>query len=303
MAILLCTFDGAKFLNEQLQSIEAQDYTHWQLFASDDGSVDNTLCILEDFRQRHGSTKVGLLRGANRGAVGNFLSLSCNQSIVADAYAFCDQDDIWESNKLSRALGWLATIDPRIPALYCSRTRLVDVAGREIGFSPLFRRQPSFSNALVQNIGGGNTMVFNRAARDLLIKAGGIVNVPSHDWWLYLVVSACGGAIRYDAYPGVRYRQHNGNLVGSNQSWGARAIRARRLLQGRLKGWSDQHIEALKSLRPHMTPTNRKILRHFICAREHPLPLRIAGMRRIGIHRQTLLGNIGLAVAVALRKI
>lgn len=300
---MLCTYEGEQFLPEQLQSIAAQHHPDWQLFASDDVSVDGTINILADFQRRQAPGRVSLRRGGEQGVVANFLSLACDERIVADAYAFCDQDDIWEPDKLGRALAWLGTVEPHIPALYCSRTRLIAVDGREIGFSPLFRRLPSFSNALVQNIAGGNTMVFNRAARDLLIKAGSEVVVPAHDWWLYLVVSACGGAIHYDNYPGVRYRQHNDNLVGSNQSWAARAVRARLLLQGRQKAWADQHIVALQNLQSQMPHDSSMTLRRFARAREHPLSLRIAGMRRSGIYRQTLLGNVGLAVAVALRKI
>jgi hypothetical protein len=103
-----------------------------------------------------------------------------------------------------------------MPAVYGSRTSLIDSEGQTIGVSPLFRKPPAFANALVQNIAGGNTMVFNEPARQLLIKAGGAVDVPSHDWWLYLLATAGGGTVHYDTWCSVRYRRHERNLVGLN---------------------------------------------------------------------------------------
>jgi len=96
---------------------------------------------------------VWLLSGQNitpaEGFVANFLSLTCKASIEADYYAYSDQDDVWESDKLERAVRWLQTVPENIPALYCSRTRLVDAENNEIGLSPLFSKPPSFANALI----------------------------------------------------------------------------------------------------------------------------------------------------------
>ena len=93
----------------------------------------------------------------------------------------------------SPGLGWLQTVPRGTPALYGARTLLIDPEGAYLGRSPLFCRPPTFRNALVQNIAGGNTMVFNEAARRLLMAAGSAVQVPSHDWWLYLLTTAGGG--------------------------------------------------------------------------------------------------------------
>ncbi len=142
------------------------------MIASDDGSTDATAAILSDFLDRFGSLQVKICNGPKRGFVANFLSLACDRSIAADYYAFSDQDDVWEPQKLSRAVTWLETIAPNVPAMFCSRTRLIDEDGQECGFSPLFRRKPAFRNALVQSIAGGNTIVFNDAARQLLMSCG-----------------------------------------------------------------------------------------------------------------------------------
>jgi glycosyltransferase involved in cell wall biosynthesis len=303
VAVLLCTRHGERFLREQLESVERQTHQNWCVLASDDGSSDDTHAILLDFQSRQRLGRVVIRSGPDRGFVTNFLSLACNPEIEADHYAFCDQDDLWEPDKLERALAWLRSIPTNVPAVYCSRTRLIDAQGNEIGCSPLFRRQPCFANALVQSIAGGNTMVFNEATRQLLIRAGGVVEIPSHDWWLYMIVMACGGQLKYDNYPSVRYRQHDKNLVGMNSSLRDRLKRAHMLVKGRFRSWTDMHIDALAELRPHMTPTNRDIFDRFNMARQLELPRRLVHIRKSGVHRQTKLGNIGLVVASVINKI
>lgn len=200
-------------------------------------------------------------------------------------------------------MNWLATIPKHVPALYCSRTRLVDEKDRDIGFSPLFTKPPSFANALMQNIGGGNTMVFNDAARQLLREAGEDIDVVTHDWWVYLVVSACGGRVFYDAHPSLRYRQHEGNLVGMNTGWRARLVRINMLWHGRFRDYNDRNIRALERLRHKITPENRKIFDQFSTLRKRGLFFRLIGLRQCGLYRQTALGNLGLAVAAIFKKI
>src|SRR5690606_25344152 len=98
-----------------------------------------------------------------------------------------------------------------------TRTLLVDDKNTEIGMSQLFKRPPSFPNALMQNIAGGNTMVFNADLRRVLGSAP--PRVVIHDWWLYLATTACDGLVRYDPEPSLRYRQHGDNLIGMNIGW------------------------------------------------------------------------------------
>lgn len=303
IAILLCTYHGQRYLSEQLDSFAAQIYPSWEVWASDDGSQDDTQAILKAYQQKWRSGRLSIHLGPEEGFACNFLSLVCNASIQADCYAYSDQDDIWETDKLQRSMEWLLTVPQNIPALYCSRTRLVDVENEDIGFSPLFTRPPGFANALVQNIGGGNTMVFNNAARTLLSDAGEHIDVVTHDWWAYMVVSGCGGRVFYDAYPSVRYRQHGGNLVGMNSSWPARLVRIRMLLQGRFRNWNDRNIQALQQLRAKLTPENRGILDRFAAARNRRVLPRLLGLIRCGIYRQTALGNLGLVLAAILKKV
>jgi len=303
VAILVGTYDGQRYLVEQLDSFKAQTHGNWEVFASDDGSNDCTHAILEAYRQQWGSNKLSVNVGPAKGFAANFLSLTCNANIQADHYAYSDQDDVWEADKLQRAVEWLQTVPAHVPGLYCSRTRLVDDCNASIGLSPLFSKPPSFANALMQNIGGGNTMVFNNAARKLLCKVGDKVDVVTHDWWAYLVVTGCGGQVFYDPYPSVRYRQHDNNLVGMNNSWRARLMRIRMLAQGQFKRWNDRNIAAIQELTKNLTPKNREILDLFVKGRAQPLLPRLMLLKRSGIKRQSLPSNIALLIAAIFGKI
>lgn len=303
VAILLCTYHGQHYLSDQLESFASQTHSNWEVWASDDGSIDDTHSILDAYKSKWGGGRLSVHFGPSEGFVANFLSLTCKAAVEADYYAYSDQDDIWEADKLERAVAWLKTVPQHVPALYCSRTRLVDADNNHIGFSPLFTKPPSFANALMQNIGGGNTMVFNNAARTLLRQAGEAISVVTHDWWAYMVVSGCGGRVFYDKYPSLRYRQHDSNLLGMNSTWPARFTRLRMSWQGRFRTWNEVNIEAIRLLNDRLTPENRRILERFAKARNQKLIPRLLGLRSSGIYRQTLLGNLGLIVAAIFKKV
>ena len=303
VAILLCTYNGQNYLTEQLQSIADQTHTNWLVWASDDGSSDDTLPLLEAWRRKWGEPRLHMVEGPARGFSANFLSLACRSDISADYFAFSDQDDIWEKDKLERALSWIETIPKDTPALYCSRTCIIDRIGRQVGLSPLFSRPPSFRNALVQSIGGGNTMVFNEAARELLMLVGADVPVVTHDWWAYMLVTGCGGVVNYDPRPTLRYRQHGHNVIGVNSGWRARLKRLRMLWQGRFREWNDGNILALMKVEQHLAPEEREVFQRFVRLRDSPALPRLLQMRELGLYRQTVLGNLGLAVATLFGKL
>jgi glycosyltransferase involved in cell wall biosynthesis len=296
VAILLCTYNGGRFLPAQLHSYETQEFEDWVLFVSDDGSQDETLPILERFQRKHGEQKVQIRHASCRGFAANFLTLICDPALKSDYYALSDQDDIWLPHKLSLAQSYLRNNGDDL-LVYCSRTRVIDEEGHEIGLSPLFTKSPNFRNALVQNIAGGNTMAFNDKVRQMLIQAGPNVNIVSHDWWVYLLTTAVGGTVYYDRRPSLCYRVHSGNVIGSNRSLDAQIVRARMLMRGRFKSWIDINVSALERIEDRMTDENRKSFELFRRSRKLSLVPRAYGLVRSGIHRQTFLGNLGIGAA------
>lgn len=303
VAILMCTYNGAKYLPEQLDSIASQTCANWELWVSDDGSDDETRSILEAYMSKWGNEKLHIQAGPRNGFVKNFISLAHNRNIEADFFAFSDQDDIWESDKLESAISWLHHIPENVAGLYSTRTLLVDADNNEIGLSPLFTKQPSFENSLVQPIGGANTMVFNNSARKLLLDIDGEISIPSHDWLLYMVVSGCGGKVTYDSKPSVRYRQHSENLMGRNCNLNGKILRAKWLLKGRFKEWNDANMQILFKIKGRLTPKHLESMAYFANSRKRWLLPRLIGLWRSGVYRQTTLGNIGLVVAAIFNKI
>nr|ANF28852.1 rhamnosyltransferase [Franconibacter pulveris] len=302
VAILLCTYNGSKFLRKQLDSITNQTHQSWVIFASDDGSTDDTLDIIREYQQTYGGDRVVLLRGPGKGFAWNFISAleSCGEGF--DYYAFSDQDDEWMENKLSHALS-LLNDNPQKPVVYCGRTLLTNEEGDEIGFSPLFDKRPSFRNALVQSIAGGNTMVLNKQARDIVIKTPKWQEIVSHDWWVYILITGCGGEIYYDPLPMIKYRQHQENIIGSNLSMLARIQRIKKLMAGHFKRWNDKNIELLKPFTDKLTPENARILNSFDNNRNANIFLRIKMIFEAKLYRQTIFGNIALIVAIIFKKI
>ena len=303
VVIFMGTYNGTRYLVEQLDSIFLQTYQNWQILVSDDGSDDNTCQILKDYQNRLGGNLFTIYTGPRKGFAANFLSLVCKQKTEGVYYAYSDQDDIWGPNKLQRAIDWLSTISNDIPALYCTRTVLVNNDRKNIGYSPLFKKYPGFLNALVQNIGGGNTMVFNAKALNLLREAGENINIVAHDWWTYMLVSGAGGVVFYDSDPSLHYRQHGNNLIGSNLGWPARFRRVFMLFTGRFQKWNDLNFYALLSIKHLLTEENRLVLEKMLLARNDWLIPRLIKIKKIGIYRQTFLGNIGLFIAALIKKI
>jgi hypothetical protein len=171
------------------------------------------------------------------------------------------------------------------------------------GYSPLFTKDPSFRNALVQSLAGGNTMVFNRQARQILARASERSSFVSHDWWVYLLVSGAGGHVHYSPKPLVRYRQHRGNQVGANTSLGARVRRFGRLLKGQFWRWSNENIAGLERNADLLTEDAIQTLDLFRRARKERLPARLLYLRDSGVYRQTAWGNLGLYLAIIIGRI
>lgn len=298
VAVLMATYNGAEFLDEQLRSLERQAHASIDIHVSDDGSRDGTLEILAAWRKRWSKGRFVVCGGPGRGFSENFRSLIVNTEGEADYFAFCDQDDVWEDEKLSRAIAWIGAPSDT-PKLFCSRTRIVSERGEPLGLSQNFRREPSFRNALVQSIAGGNTMVLNRSARELVATASARSSFVSHDWWAYMLVTGAGGKVCFSPEPLVRYRQHPNNLVGSQNSLKGQLSRLERLGRGEFLRWADINIAGLRDNSHLLTPEARDVFLRFRAARDGSLVRRLRGLRSSGVYRQTLLGNVALYLAAS----
>lgn len=299
--VLLCSYNGAGYLEQQLRSLANQTHPRVNIYASDDGSTDQTWEILQRWQGEWSKGDFDISQGPRQGFAENFRSLVLNAP-VSDIYAFCDQDDVWHPDKIESGIRQLAPLGD-VPALYGSRSVLVDGNGKPFGFSPLFARPPSFSNALVQSLAAGNTMVLNRAGFSLLAESARRTTFLMHDWWAYLIISGAGGHVIYDPVPHLDYRQHGNNVLGGRISLARRPSRLLELLNGKYTGWNDTNVTALERCSDMLTPQARKSLAAFQRLRRANSVVSVARLARSGIYRQTIKGDVALAIAAFLHRL
>lgn len=218
--VLLSAYNGEQYISEQIQSILHQTHAAVSILIRDDGSTDKTMELLDQWVTTH-PDKIKLIKGTNVGVVSSFFELLRAADAEADYYCFCDQDDVWLDHKVEHAIARLdSSIYTEVPAMVFTSTYLTDDKLNRKGAWPRPPAQePSFFNALYENIAIGATITMNRSARNLFINSQSVDSqkVLMHDWWFYLLVSAFGTVI-YDNKPSMLYRQHNNNVVGGSNS-------------------------------------------------------------------------------------
>lgn len=297
IAILMCTFNGEKYLREQIDSlIKQKGEFRLHIYISDDGSSDKTLSICNQKKYKKYIKKIFKVNYNSFSK--NFLSLIQKTPNTYDYYSFCDQDDIWKTNKLYIAVRKLEKFN-----LYCSRTTLINDDKKLLGYSPLFKNEPCFKNAIVQSIAGGNTMVTDNELFKKFKKEK-ILDAPSYDWLLYIFASITGKKIFYDKNSYIFYRQHSNNLVGSNNGFFSQLQRILLTFQGRFKFWSDCHLEILNNLSNKIDVKNKNLLDHFVKLRTNYFFLIECLIKKdLKIFRQTSYGNLSLKIALLLKLI
>ena len=303
IAILMCTLNGGDYLEQQLDSIHGQDFKSWILYVSDDGSTDKTISILREYQKRWGKNKLVILKGPQTNFQTNFISLISNQNIKADFYFLSDQDDIWMKKKISHTLAILRKSNTKKPFLYSGRTIFVSANGKKIlGQSVRFIKKPSFKNAIVQCIAGGNTMAFNQALKNIVVKYK-TTKIVSHDWWLYILNELGQGKTFYDEESVIYYRQHQKAIVGMNTNALAKFYRFFMLMRGEFKNYNSIHYDAFNEIKSLITKDNQRLIYSFYKLREGPIHKRILMVNRLGIYRQTFEGTIALYLSALLKKL
>lgn len=228
IAILLPTFNGAKYLAEQLDSLTAQTYENLVLVLRDDGSEDDTLEIVRSHRAIS-PQKIHVIEdsGSHLGACQSFAylmqyvlehkrELGLNKAYMM----FCDQDDIWARDKAQRQMQYMKAAEDdsgTIPVLVHSDLEVISDSGGPLAdsfmeYQGLVPERNAFGQILFCNPVTGCTVLINEAlaVRALPVPARAVM----HDWWLALVAAAFGKLIFVDA-PLVQYRQHRANTLGA----------------------------------------------------------------------------------------
>mgnify|MGYP002625873366 CR=1 FL=1 len=221
IAILMATYNGEKYIEQQINSIFQQSYSNWILYIHDDGSTDDTVNIIQKYAIQY-PTKIFIINGdATGGARNNFFYMM--QSVEAPYVMFCDQDDIWLKSKIEITYNKMLSIEENFgndtPILVFSDLKVVDkdlnvIAEKMSEYQKLNPNKIQFKDILIQNITTGCTMMLNKACVQKVLLLHNLENIIMHDWWCAMVTSYFGKLVYIDD-PLVLYRQHNSNSVGA----------------------------------------------------------------------------------------
>jgi glycosyltransferase involved in cell wall biosynthesis len=220
--VLLATYNGERYLKEQIESILNQTYKKIKIIIRDDGSKDETLEIVDQYINDYPGIIINITQNeCNCGVAYNFLKLLEYSS--AEYIMFCDQDDIWLPNKIELSLNRIKELECKFniatPILIHTDMQVVDenlnlISGSFWNYQLLSPDIKSLNRLLIQNHVTGCTMMINKALRDISLPAqNGII---MHDWWIALV-AATFGQIDYVNAQTMLYRQHTCNVEGAKK--------------------------------------------------------------------------------------
>ena len=213
VAVLMSTYNGDEYLKEQIESILGQkgDF-ELTLIVRDDGSIDGTQHILSEYE---GKKQLQWYQGDNKGPAHSFWDLILNTHGF-DFYAFADQDDFWEEDKIYRAL---ISMHNKNADVYCCNALMVDQQLCSIG-RPVYRVPPKTDFYTITCAGGilGCTLVFSSAIREIICENMMPQNIIMHDFYLCLLSVSIGKKLVYDEFIGLKYRLHGRNVVGVSKS-------------------------------------------------------------------------------------
>lgn len=292
VCVVLSTHNGARYIYDLLRSLVNQEYSALRILVRDDGSTDKTLSIVESYARVH--KNIDIITGDNIGFNGSYFELLRQAPDDAEYFAFCDQDDVWDADKIANAVYALQEKATSVPAMYCSRVRIVDENLEPLSFLQLAVRGPSFENALVENIAPGCTIVLNTHARRLLIsRLPNMNSVFSYDWWTYLVLSAFGHVV-YDRHATLAYRQHASNAFGASTGIWRWLRRLERFRKSDYRfGIFEQASEFLCIFGDSLSADRRKVLEEFLLGiRDRSVLRRLRYAFKSKVHRQSMTDNV-----------
>ncbi len=207
--VLISTYNGEKFIEEQLNSINRQSFQNFHVYIRDDGSQDHTVEIIRRWiKNTENENRYTLLVEKNLGFCGSFFEL-LKLAETGDFWAFCDQDDIWYEKKLERAIEIIQPTDNNVPIAYHANFKLVNKDGKKIGYYHANKNKYSFRKSITSSICYGFAMVINRQMRDEVLKSNWH-QIQSHDWYISMIAMGFGKLL-FDDQEVAEHRMHESN--------------------------------------------------------------------------------------------
>lgn len=263
IAVIMSTYNGERYLRDQIDSVLIQDIPNLRLYVRDDGSTDSTPSLLAQYEQ---AGLASVTYGKNKGTAESFF-ICLRDAEPADYYAFCDQDDLWLTDKLSRAVSMLeqaSTQKDNKPLLYCSELNYCNESLIYERSSYLNRRGVSLTTQLYETICSGNTMVFNEAlCKEILLH--GWHGAFLHDWWTSLIACAFGSII-WDKESRIMYRRGIDNVSPSGMRFlSLQLYRIRKILLGGEAERIQRQVASFGAIgKTELTDAERTLLWHMI---------------------------------------
>lgn len=255
VSVLMSTYNGEKYIEEQIESIINQVGVKVNLLVRDDGSSDKTLAILDEYAN---AGKLKWYRGKNLGAAYSFMDL-IREAPDEDYYAFSDQDDVWDSNKLISAVTVLEKYGQEEIVLYSCSVRVVTAELNEIVGVNEAIPVTTFADGMIHNNNQGCTMVFGKALKMLLARYNGR-NLVMHDDLTMKLCLSVGGKVMKDQNCYMSYRQHGNNVIGTGESIGHSMKRRIRALFTQSCERSKQLQDIYRIYRDIIPDENREIM-------------------------------------------
>ena len=275
--IVLSTYNGARFLAEQLESIQKQTFTDWQLLIRDDGSTDITPQIIAEFVKA--DPRIHFINEHDRqnfGVIKNFFTLVKYEK--ADYYFFSDQDDVWLPDKMATMLDEVIHHDKSQPLMIYMDLSVVD-QDLNVTHPSMIRSQSHHANTtllaeLTENTVTGGVAMINHALAE---KWEDTDDVIMHDWYLALLATATGKLVYIDK-PGELYRQHDNNVLGA-RTFRKRLAKWLNPLQALEKYWwlittSQRQAELLLG-QPDLSTIQRELIGAYVGLINHGMMQRI----------------------------
>ena len=221
----MATYNGEKYIAEQIESIIKQSYTKWHLYIQDDCSTDATVSIALSYQEKYPEKITVIENNQNSGSAKNNFFAMLN-TVKSDYIMFCDQDDVWLPDKIKithrRMLFTERKYGKEYPVLVHTDVSLVDEKLNVIAESLFkkekwhFNKKITFWNSLIGNVVMGCTTEINKALLDK-VKYNNLDNIPMHDWWLGMCARYFGTEVVIKT-PTMLYRQHSSNNVGVDET-------------------------------------------------------------------------------------
>ena len=302
ISICMATYNGEKYLKEQLDSIFAQTNSDWKLLIRDDGSVDNSLGIIEEYTIKY-PNRIVLVTDED-GRIGPCMSFARLLDRANTEYImFCDQDDVWLPDKIEVSTSCIRNLEKQhgytTPLLVHTDLTVVNSTLQLLAesFWSYQKVKPKFSTlnrTMVQNVVTGNTVIMNRSLADLATPIPDTAIM--HDWWVTLVASAFGKISTHDKAT-VLYRQHEKNRLGA-QRFGIEYITSCLMTITEIKKVvlraQAQAASFLEQYQNRLSAEDSEMVRAFVMLMEYGPVRRRYLMLKYHLFKNNFLKNVGL---------